>query len=284
MKKSSVSNTQDSDSKLTDETPVKKMARSVSQSRYDTFFKQLKADKPVCLSVNRHYNEHYITSSLQAKYPGVLSELFDESCVGMSREDLLEHCNSLLPLITVSDEEAQNVERDTTEQAYSKLWFRLRTENPSLSLLKQICYPNEYRFTNDYIKDNCKNHINLKTQNCGLFLNPKYPHMGASPDCLVECDCCGKVCLEVKCLHCMRNKNRDERLKLKRNHAYYSQVQTQLFLCDVDYCDFIVWTPKDMFVVRIEPNPEEWKRLLNLLSKFFAAVVLPELRRNNGCL
>ncbi len=34
---------------------------------------------------------------------------------------------------------------------------------------------------------------------CGLFLDIETPYIGASPDGLICCSCCGKGVLEVKC-------------------------------------------------------------------------------------
>ena len=33
----------------------------------------------------------------------------------------------------------------------------------------------------------------------GLYINPSYPHLDASPDALIECECCGKGLVEMKC-------------------------------------------------------------------------------------
>ena len=79
----------------------------------------------------------------------------------------------------------------------------------------------------------------------GLHVNPKWPHLGASPDGLVECACCGQGTCEIKCPFCSRDKTTEEtaghknscllqvedKLSLDRQHAYYYQVQAQLFIC-----------------------------------------------------
>ena len=36
------------------------------------------------------------------------------------------------------------------------------------------------------------------------------------------------------------NENTDGTLTLDRSHAYYYQVQTQIFVCGVEYADFVV--------------------------------------------
>ena len=69
---------------------------------------------------------------------------------------------------------------------------------------------------------------------CGLFINPSYPTLGASPDGIISCDCCGIGTLEIKCPYCSRNSTPEtatdndslkclehggEILKLKENNA-----------------------------------------------------------------
>ena len=84
-----------------------------------------------------------------------------------------------------------------------------------------------------------KNHKDVEYSECGLFIHETKQFLGASPDLLVECSCCGKGILEVKCPFCIANdiptdlnldylvKINDE-VTLKRKHSYYAQVQGQL--------------------------------------------------------
>ena len=46
-------------------------------------------------------------------------------------------------------------------------------------------------------------HTNFTLAQSGLFINPDYPHIGAYPDGLIDCLCCGEGILEVKCPHCL---------------------------------------------------------------------------------
>ena len=39
----------------------------------------------------------------------------------------------------------------------------------------------------------------------GLIINPLWPYIGASPDGIVECNCCSKCVLEIKCPYSHRN-------------------------------------------------------------------------------
>lgn len=66
-----------------------------------------------------------------------------------------------------------------------------------------------------------------------------------------------------------------------KNHRsfFYSliQVQGQIFIVDVDYCDFIVWTERDTHIERINPDVEFWELALMKAKKFFSLCILPEL-------
>lgn len=80
--------------------------------------------------------------------------------------------------------------------------------------------------------------------------NIKWPRVAASPDGLVSCLCC-RIC-EIKCpftaedltlVDCTRTKGSclmNEGLALARYHDNYHQVQCQLHVCKVKYCDFVV--------------------------------------------
>ena len=45
------------------------------------------------------------------------------------------------------------------------------------------------------------NHTSFEIKFTGLHGNPKFPHMGASPDGLVSCECCVEGHPEIKCLY-----------------------------------------------------------------------------------
>ena len=117
----------------------------------------------------------------------------------------------------------------------------------------------------------------------GLWVNSKYPHLGASPDGLVVDENSGAVAgiMEAKCLKILRNKMVKEliaechkgsasdilknqcfslrcgKLCLKKCHSYYYQVQIQLLITEKNFCDFVLHTPKGPPAVeRIWPEPQ----------------------------
>ena len=124
--------------------------------------------------------------------------------------------------IKVSAEQARAVELATHEQSNSKLWYRFRAGRitaskmktacctdptlPSQTLIKTVCYPESYKFSlsatvwgcqhekyaRDIFVDKLKDkHENVKLYEVGFFINPNVPFIGASPDGMVTCDCCG---------------------------------------------------------------------------------------------
>jgi len=137
--------------------------------------------------------------------------------------------------------------------------------SPSQSLIKCICYPEAFAFMSKQTIYGCKHEKQAKERyfastkkednkfeisDSGLEINPKWPHIGASPDGIVSCECCGKGTLEpilpssvsvtkdkTFCL-----KKTDELLTLDKEHMYYYQVQSQIFVCNISYCDFCVCT------------------------------------------
>ena len=134
-------------------------------------------------------------------------------------------------------------------------------------------------------------HHDFAVTNIGLVLNPKWPHIGASPDGAVSYSCCGRRVVEMKCPYCNRNDDildpaaRDENFCLKYrpdgtsylnlSHTYYYQVQTQIFVCDVAYCDFVVCTfpgehhELSIHIEQISANHDLWSSCIPKSSHFF---------------
>lgn len=270
--------------------------------------------KPVVLAVMPEYAEHFIPTIVSTDLPMLLFELSDDQCVTMPKNDLVKHCEHLFRDINVSAEQAKHAERLTRGQSECKDWHRLRTgritasrmkavctssiEKPSISTVRNICYPvkfsnkatrwgcqHEKDAVNAYIRKVAPHHDNFTVVECGFIINPDFPHIGASPDALVSCDCCGEGTVEVKCPYCVRETNihtdsipyMDKENKLKTCHQYYYQAQTQIFVCKKKFCDFVIWTQKDISVERILPNPELWEEIQTKATVFFVQVILPEL-------
>ena len=120
-----------------------------------------------------------------------------------------------------------------------------------------------------------------------MVVHPCYPHLGASPDGIVICDCCGKGVLEIKCPYSCRGKafsvaaNQDKDFGLQKHagghlqviesHAYY-KVQAQLKLCETVYCDFVKLSMDEFLVLQIFPDPEFIDGAIEEVSSFSSMV------------
>ncbi|KAK0062597.1 hypothetical protein Bpfe_007802, partial [Biomphalaria pfeifferi] len=209
---------------------------------------------------------------------------------------------------TPSMEECRNIEQTTREQAECEEWHKRRRGRITSSKFKSVirrrkfCHDNfllsifnlnrkpvEYAATL-YGKENereAKSEYFKKTgrkiEKCGFIVNPNFPFLGASPDGkFYENGNIGLV--EVKCPYKHRKdtveKAVDDKkfclcknargLFLKPSHEYYYQVQGQLMISGADFLDFIVYTKKDLAIIRIEKDLPFMRFMLLYLSKFYA--------------
>ncbi|KAK7495255.1 hypothetical protein BaRGS_00013437, partial [Batillaria attramentaria] len=239
---------------------------------------------------------------------------------------LLEYCDKIKDCANMTPEQASKLERKTREQSKCEEWFAARAgrvtasqlhavchtsiESPSKTTVSSVCYPQrncastkpgdprhwgitqEETARHQYTAVMAESHVGFCAEKCGLFVNPEFPYIGASPDGLVKCTCCGSGCLEVKCpfkhkLKTVRQACQEDKtfclqfdqgkFTMKKNHRFYAQVQCQIFVTNTEFCDFVVWTEKDLCIVRVEPDPEFFSAQRERAKIFFEKVALPEL-------
>ena len=63
----------------------------------------------------------------------------------------------------------------------------------------------EKRAVEDYEQAALKHHQGFTVEEAGLFVHPDMPFIGASPDRVINCECCSKGVLEVKCPFCTKD-------------------------------------------------------------------------------
>ena len=56
-----------------------------------------------------------------------------------------------------------------------------------------------------------------------------------------------------------------------------AKLQCQIFVAEVSYCDFMVWTTVDKVVVRICSDQAFWNMCVGKAVKVFRLAILPEL-------
>lgn len=153
--------------------------------------------------------------------------------------------------------------------------------NPDLPALKYgRCM--EANAVDSFIASFKINHKQVCITECGLFLLAGLPYIGGSPDRIIECSCCGKACLEIKCPYSIRHtapldpsvhlsymKKEDGKIFLNRKHKYFTQCQVQMASTGLSHCYFYVWTTHGSFLEKLEFLGTEWIETKNSLQNFY---------------
>ena len=132
----------------------------------------------------------------------------------------------------------------------------------------------------------------IKTERCGLFIDPTCCWLGASPDRFVPGESSAMAGLvEIKCPFSAADSTIQEyatkrgsclqlvngEVALKRSHNYYHHIIGQMGIANVPWCDFVVWTTKGMFVERVAFNEDHWFSFRRQLTDFYFEFMLPLL-------
>ena len=201
---------------------------------------------------------------IRKRLPVTVASLYDPKFAQMPLEKLMAECENVFhSKITVTKEEADYLEQSTVLQSESLLWFEHRKgritashfgsvfhtslDSPSSSLISSILQQrpipdvaalrwgreNESLARQQYMTALSDNHSFFEVEQTGLCINPKYPHLGASPDGMVSCSCCGEGLLEIKFPYSKRDvnpttvvdssfylKTTEDGLKLSHMHNY----------------------------------------------------------------
>ena len=205
--------------------------------------------------------------------PPLLTSLYDSEYSDLNEDELSEVVQCRLNDIQFTKEEAAFLEKSTKQQSSSSLWYdhrqgrisasifgraaRCAEDTFPASLVKSIIQytsvnpsipalywgrKNEDRARVAYVSAMKDQHRNFSVAKSGLCLHSEYPHLGATPDGFVSCDCCGEGLVEIKCpyKYCdvVLSSIDDDSFYLKTDgvgklclltsHDYYYQVQGQL--------------------------------------------------------
>ena len=66
-------------------------------------------------------------------------------------------------------------------------------------------------------------------------------------------------------------------LSLCKNHEYYYQVQLQMFCTRTSFCDFVIWSKKNLFIERVFMDQPFLYENIKKAERFHALVIVPEL-------
>lgn len=142
--------------------PKPRTAYSPSPAQIHNFYKKLhdSRTKPVILSLVSNYNKEYIPKTPETDLPNILDDLYSEELRTAPFSDLLTKANEVFRNISCSKVQKENVEKSTWEQRNAEIRSKMRTgriaasvfhqasrtnpADPSVSLIKQICYGNTF--------------------------------------------------------------------------------------------------------------------------------------------
>ena len=173
------------------------------------------------------------------------------------------------------------------------------------SLLKNICYPEVFNTAaTDYgrrmektaieflLQDNKAKHKNLKLSPIGFVVDINKCYYGASPDAMWNCRCCENAPVEVKCPFNFRNGditaylatkscsiilNDSNLYEIKKNHAYYYQVQLQLYILKKKFAHFFVYSKEQQILIKVPFDGNFVEEQLKKTDLIFKTYIYPEL-------
>lgn len=243
-----------------------------------------------------------------------------DDCNGslISLDTLNDKEKELLKSLSVNVIEANKLEEKTREQAECEEWMRERKLRFTASNFGKISrrQRNHEKFVGDllaqkkittaamehgkkyepvalkeYEKYMRKMGKPVKVLKSGLFVSPKIPILGCSPDAkVIDLSCKDSFGIgEVKCPSSKFNvtpidacddpgffmEKKDGKPSLKRGHVYYDQVQGLMGLTGAQWCDFIVYTSKGLSVERIKFDQDHWDTLCEKLCDYYFKYFLP---------
>ena len=170
----------------------------------------------------------------------------------------------------------------SSEKSISDSFVGSLLDPPDLSHLPAIQHGRYYEgvAASCYLALHVTSGIPISMRTCGLVLHTKYRFLGASPDCLVnvwgllEIKCPYSVFITQACSNphfCC--KLVDGRPQLKEGHEYMYQIQGQLAIAGIEWCDLMVWLgflPEQMHIQRISYNSIFWEQhMLPTLHSFY---------------
>ncbi|XP_077529384.1 uncharacterized protein LOC144141751 [Haemaphysalis longicornis] len=298
-------------------------APAATKAEWRTFFAGAieAGHRPAAASVDLAFKDVYLPAVRSCRGAD-LRRMYEPGAQDLSWAEVEQRCDQVYDSLDLNDKAVGSIEARTRKQSMSTQWYDYRAgritastlydvchtklERPSLSLVKRICYPHSNKVHSDAIKYGRENegnalasyrslalqrHDSVEFKDAGFLISQKYVFLGATPDMLVKCSCCGEGIVEVKCPWSARERNLADLanetnscvvenggiLELKSSHRYFYQVQLQLFVWQVDYCDFVLWNHKEINVQRVAADEQFLLPLLPVAERFFRKVLLPEL-------
>ncbi|XP_062568705.1 uncharacterized protein LOC134230856 [Saccostrea cucullata] len=283
---------------------AEKLAACAAYTLSDSSDSEYEFEESVCENVTEFAQNFYVMNpnasfeefvdGLRVYFDRNLAVKISKCTVGQNSSDVWHH---------------QRAGRITASSVFNCLHFSGRNENGSLvtqilckkyATSESNCIPAlvhgrkyEAKARDMYLELNGKIHTNLRYSSAGLIIDDELPFIGASPDGLLECNCCLPGCLEIKCPYKYKDKNPKEAaacdlknfelrngfpvLRKNSNSPYYCQMMCQMAVTKRTYCDFILYTHSGIFSERVFFNGQIWECMKGKIVKFYKTFIFPKI-------
>ena len=222
------------------------------------------------------------------------------ACSFVTTEEEQRH----LQCLQVSWDMAHKYESATREQSSCMEWHQLKRPRVTASHFREVCHVSEksedglvhrilqgtrqtaamrreLELEADAIWEYCQTK-RVNHYPCGFIIHPDAPWLGASPDGLVfdPSESVQFGLIEMKCpnlksyVDCTYLKMKSGNLELKKSHAYYWQVQGQMLITGLTWCDFVISAEDDLLIQRIYRDNDVCKVIREKIDRFYFYVYM----------
>lgn len=116
----------------------------------------------------------------------------------------------------------------------------------------------------------------IKVKDIGFCIHKDFNFFGSSPDGITEDE---QVILEIKCPFKIRDEHPSKAAHftnnvpiLDRNHDYYAQVQSHMFVTGIKRADFITWTNKGLIIENIVYDVKFVEDMMDNIKSYYENV------------
>lgn len=142
-----------------------------------------------------------------------------------------------------------------------------------------------------------KRHKNFGLAEKGLLISKEKPIIACSVDGFVTCSCDGHKdkLVEIKCPFALRTKSPKDAARqrgcqqnpttgewsVSEQSEYYYQIQTQLFVYNLEQCDLVIYTMHGILVIPVKYNEQFAKEIVGKAEDFYRSQVVKMLLYGN---
>nr|CAH0107480.1 unnamed protein product [Daphnia galeata] len=204
---------------------------------------------PVCLSNITEYSDRFKSLAETHNVPNLLTELYNPEFEGKPDVVVNEECERIFETISFSKKDQEAVEIATRDQSVVSEWkkkragritgtkrvfnFKFQSQLTSGDIKIEYLYrkqiyqknkPIAAKLIEKHIQEN-NIHTNFSLKPVGFVIALSTSYIGALPDRLTQCDCCGRCVMEIKCPSTLEGKDIDERIKTDK--SFFLQINPE---------------------------------------------------------